>query len=216
MPRPFDTVPHVVVTPNHKIICVSVPKTIGNTCFPVVLGNPWERVVRPPQKVVTHRLRTAGLGTLTTSSPGNYCVVKPEFLKIRDTLYPKPTEVSNYFVANTLIRPQNKEGGGETTHHYKSTITPRLPVTHFGSRGQQILYFSLSFGWFSRSQYPPQLTTYRRRICALKMYSSYPMNSPRGENTDGRRQREHLMQVGTSDWVRGLGAGSTMLPPLNN
>lgn len=30
-------------------------------CFLMVLGNPCERVVWPPQKVVAHRLRTAGL-----------------------------------------------------------------------------------------------------------------------------------------------------------
>ncbi|KAE8606813.1 hypothetical protein XENTR_v10010879 [Xenopus tropicalis] len=41
MPRPFNTVPHVVVIPNHKII----PKTIRNMYFPMVLGNPCERGV---------------------------------------------------------------------------------------------------------------------------------------------------------------------------
>uniref|UniRef100_A0A803K8F2 Uncharacterized protein n=1 Tax=Xenopus tropicalis TaxID=8364 RepID=A0A803K8F2_XENTR len=41
MPQPFNTVPYVVVTPNHKII----PKTIGNMCFSIVLGDPCEKVV---------------------------------------------------------------------------------------------------------------------------------------------------------------------------
>lgn len=37
---PKNTVPHVVVAPNHRRSGVSVPKIVGNMCFPMVLGDP--------------------------------------------------------------------------------------------------------------------------------------------------------------------------------
>lgn len=68
---------------------------------------------------------------------------------MRHTLYPKPIEVSISFVANTLKRPQNKEGGGElkrTNHHYqKSTITPILLIHSFWLKRAADIIFQLVF-----------------------------------------------------------------------
>lgn len=50
---PFNTVPHVVVTPNHKTISLIFHNcnfaTVVGLCFLAVLGDPRERVIRPPK-----------------------------------------------------------------------------------------------------------------------------------------------------------------------
>jgi hypothetical protein len=66
MLRPFDTVPHAVVTPNHKIISLklhncnfaAVMNQNVNICFLTVLGDRCERVIWPSKGVSTHRLWT--------------------------------------------------------------------------------------------------------------------------------------------------------------
>lgn len=51
---PFNTVPHAVVTPNHKVIFIAffiiVSVTVMNLCFLMVLGSPCERVDWPQQR----------------------------------------------------------------------------------------------------------------------------------------------------------------------
>ena len=63
MLRPFNRVSHVVVTPNYKIIL-----WLLHNCNVVTVINHnvniWyaEYLIQDPQKVMTHRLRTAVLG----------------------------------------------------------------------------------------------------------------------------------------------------------